>query len=441
MRQAPVRSAGILGRDTMKQMWVERRWLLKGGLGVLAGLMSHASLADVLVTDDAAMTAGDDGVLGAQLRLGEQLMRYLASHKPLGAKDSAEATGHVVVSPASLAAILSLVDLGGSPVMHSAIHRTLGFRHAVRRKELGDLASLRNSVSAIIRQSGKDGPMVMANLVAFDRVTKPKQLAMYALSGAGADVLVDKLSDAKVIDRINAWVKEKTHDLIPQILDEAPETLGLVALNALYFKDKWQVPFEPSRTVAAPFQTTSGKPVDVQMMHSKVTEFRFRQDDRFIAAELGYANENFKLVVATTKSAPAQPQEFTAVSSWLDGRGFDAESGEIAIPRLKLSATGELLQPLDMMGLALARHSPRALQGFSDAPLEIARIFQKIELRVNEEGTEGAAATAVMTTRGIKLATDHIKMVVDKPFVFALRDDKTGLILFMGYVGAPAKIS
>jgi serpin B len=280
--------------------------------------------------------------------------------------------------------------------------------------------------------------MVMANLIAFDRVVKPKQLGMYALSGAGADVLVDKLSDPRVIDRINAWAKEKTRDLIPQILDEAPETLGLVALNALYFKDRWQIPFDPSRTVPARFQTASGKPVDVQMMHSKVTEFRFRQDDRFIAAELGYASENFKLVVATTKSAPAQPQEFAAVSTWLDGRGFDEANGEIALPKLKLSAAGELLQPLDMMGLALARHSPRSLQGFSDAPLEIARIFQKIELRLNEEGTEGAAVTAVMTTRGLKVAQpDHIKMVVDKPFVFALRDERTGLILFMGYVGAP----
>jgi serpin B len=422
----------------MKQMRVERRWLLKSGLGALAGVISRAALADVLIADDAATAGRDDGVLGAQLRLGEQLSRYLASHKPVGA----EAAGHVVVSPASLAAILSLVDLGGSPVMHSAIHRTLGFRHAVRRKELADLAGLRNSVSAIIRESGKDGPMVMANLVAFDRVAKPKQLGMYALSGAGADVLVDRLSDAKVIDRINAWAKEKTRGLIPQILDEAPETLGLVALNALYFRDKWQLPFEPSRTAPAPFQTNSGKPVDVQMMHSRVAPFRFRQDDRFIAAELGYASENFKLVVATTKSAPAQPQEFAAVSSWLDGKGFDVADGEIAIPKLKLSASGELLQPLDAMGLALARRSPRALQGFSDAPLEIARIFQKIELRVNEEGTEGAAVTAVMTTRGIKITPpDRIRMVVDKPFVFALRDERTGLVLFMGYVGSPAKIA
>ena len=61
---------------------------------------------------------------------------------------------------------------------------------------------------------------------------------------------------------------------------------------------------------------------------------------------------------------------------------------------------------------------------------------------MNEEGTEGAAATAVMTTRSIKIVPpDHIKMVVDKPFVFALRDEKTGLILFMGYVGAPPRVS
>src|SRR5262249_15354881 len=154
------------------------------------------------------------------------------------------------------------------------------------------------------------------------------------LSGAGADVLVDNLGDAKVVDRINGWVKEKTHDLIPTIIGEAPETLGLVAINALYFKDKWQTPFEASRTQTQPFQTTAGQPVDVQMMHSKVSRFRFRQDDRFIAAELGYANENFRLVVVTTKSAPAQAQEFSAMAGWLNGQGFAAQNGEVALPKL-----------------------------------------------------------------------------------------------------------
>ena len=266
----------------MDPMMIERRQLLQGGLGVLLGLISNASLADVLVTDNATVVEGD-GPLAAQLRLGELLIRYLAGQKDTGARE--KAGGNVVVSPASLAAILSFVDLGGSSRMHAAIHRALGFRKEARRQVSKDLGALRTSVSGLIGQSSKDGPLVLANLIAFDRVVRPKQLAMYGLSGAGADVLVDDLADAKIVERINAWVRRKTRDLIPSILEEAPETLGLVAVNALYFKDKWQTPFEPSRTKAEQFQSTSGSPVDVQMMHSKVGKFRFRQDgDRFIAA-------------------------------------------------------------------------------------------------------------------------------------------------------------
>ena len=416
----------------MTEKLIERRRLLQGGLAALLGLMSSASLAEVLGTGSGAAT-GDEGPLAAQLRLGGLLIRYLAGHKKVGA-GVADTGGNVVVSPASLAAILSFVDLGGSNRMHSAIHRALGFKSAARRSR--DLQGLRNSVSALIAQGGKDGPLLLANLIAFDRATRPKPLAMFGLSGAGADVLVDNLADSKVIDRINGWVKQKTHELIPSIIEEAPETLGLVGVNALYFRDKWRTPFEPSRTQAQPFLTVSGKPAAVQMMHSKVAKFRFRQDDRFIAAELGYANENFRLVVATTKSAPARAKDFGAVAGWLDGKGFDAKTGEIGLPKLSLSAAGELLPPLDAFGLKAARGTADALEGFSDESLQITRIVQKVELHINEEGTEGAAATAVLTTRGISIS-DHITMIVDKPFVFALRDEKTGLILFMGYVGAP----
>jgi serine protease inhibitor len=417
----------------MRQTSVERRLLLKLGLGGLLGLADGAAFADILGNDlgaDAKGIGGDD-LAAAQARLGENLIRALAAR-------GKGAGGNLIVSPASLAAILGFVDLGASRPLHSAIHRTLGFRRAARRQIDDDLKALRQRVSAIIARSGENSPLALANLIAFDRTTRPRQLALYALSGAGADVLVDDLGDAKIIERINSWVRQKTRELIPSILEEAPETLGLVAVNALYFKDKWQTPFDPARTRQEKFQPVSGDPVDVAMMHSPVAKFGFRQDERFIAADLAYANEDFRLVVVTTKSAPARPQDFAPVAGWLGGQGFEARGGEIALPKFSLSAAEELLQPLDALGLRAARQLPDALEGFSPEQLIISRVVQKLELKLSEEGTEAAAATAVVTTRS--LAPDpSLKMIVDKPFVFALRDQKTGLVLFMGYVGTPPK--
>jgi serine protease inhibitor len=414
----------------MQSMSAERRLLLKAGLGALLGLINGASLADILETVARdAKGPGSDGLLPAQLRLGENLIRILAGQGRAGAD------ANLIVSPASLAAILSFVDLGASRPMRAALHRTLGFRHVTRSQVDGDLKALRTMVSALIGRD-KDGPLALANLLAFDRSTKPRQLALFALSGAGADVLVDDLSDAKIVERINAWVRRKTRDLIPSIIEEAPETLGLVAVNALYFKDKWQTPFDPALTRSEPFQLASGKPVDAQMMHSGLQKFSFRQDDRFIAAELPYATEDFKLVVVTTKSAAAPASDFAAVAGWLGGQDFAVKSGEIAMPKLHLTAAEELLRPLDALGLRAARQARDALAAFSPEPLVITRVVQKLELRLDEDGTEAAAVTAAMTTRS--LASERpVKMIVDKPFVFALRDQKTGLILFTGYVGNP----
>jgi serine protease inhibitor len=420
----------------MKPLSVERRLLLKAGLVGLAGLANSYAYAAIL--DAASATSpnnkaiGSDDLLAAQAQLGENLIRYLAG------RGKADAAGNFVVSPASVASILSFVDLGAGNMMRSAIHRTLGFKHVARRQQADDdLRALRNSVSAIIAKSAGDSPLALANLMAFDRAVRPKQLALLGLSGAGADVLVDSLSNPEIVDRINRWVKEKTRELIPSILEEAPETLGLVAVNALYFKDKWQVQFNPAKTQTEKFQSLSGN-VDVVMMHSPVARFAFRQDERFIASELGYAHDDFKLVVVTTKSAPASSADFAPVADWLGGKGFETRNGEIGMPKLSLSSVEELLRPLDAMGLRAARQRKDALEQFSDEDLVISRVVQKLELRLSEEGTEAAAATAVVTTRSLA-PDDHVKMIVDKPFVFALRDRKTGLILFMGYVGAPPK--
>ena len=416
----------------MRRMSVERRLLLKAAASAAFGLVNGATLADILQPDGSAdaKNPGRDDLSVAQLRLGENLIRHIADHGKAGAG------GNLIVSPASVASSLSFVDLGASNPMRAAIHQALGFKPAAKRQIEQDLSALRNSVSAIIARSSSDGPLALANLLAFDLSTRPRQLALLGLSGAGADVLVDHLGDPNTVGRINAWVRQRTRGLIPSIIDEAPEEIGLVAINAVYFKDRWKTPFDLARTQPEPFQTASGKPVDVKMMHSPVAKFGFRQDDRFIAAELAYANDDFKLVVVTTKSTAARVAEFAAVAGWLGGQEFAMSNGEIGMPKLSLTAAEEMLRPLDALGLRSARQMPDALSGFSAMSLMITRVVQKLDLRLNEEGTEAAAATAVVTTRSLG-TKGQIRMIIDKPFMFALRDQKTGLILFMGYVNVP----
>jgi serine protease inhibitor len=421
----------------MNSKSIYRGSLWKVGVIALLGATGQPLHAEILQApskiSEAAQKSRNQVVLSAQAKLGTDLIKRLARGK--------QGDDNIIVSPASIASIFSFVELGGSEAMRLGIHRTLGFTSSVKSRVNQDLKELRTRVSAAISGSTKDSPASLANLLVFDSSIKPRQLALLGLSGAGADVLVDDLSEAETVNRINQWVRERTHNLIPSILEEAPETLGLVAINALYFKDKWQTPFDAARTERASFTLQSGKAVDVMMMHSPVTKFAFRQSDRFIAAELPYANNDFKLVVVTSKSTPAGVSDFAPVANWLQGEGFDSGKGEVGFPKLSISMNEEMLGALDGLGLRKARLASDSLRGFSPGSLTIARVVQKLDLRVDEQGTEAAAATAVMASRSIAPPNPLIRMVVDKPFLFALRDQRTGLILFMGYVGSPQKLA
>src|ERR1700760_1054539 len=154
-------AAALMRRD-MKPLTVERRLLLKAGLIGLAGLANSYACAAILdaagATNPNNKAIGSDDLLAAQAQLGESLIRYLAG------RGKADASGNFVVSPASIASILSFVDLGAGNIMRSAIHRTLGFKSASGRAQAEeDLRALRNSVSAIIAKSAGDSPLAMAN--------------------------------------------------------------------------------------------------------------------------------------------------------------------------------------------------------------------------------------------------------------------------------------
>jgi len=303
--------------------------------------------------------------------------------------------GNLVTSPASLATVLALLDLGANPEMHSALLKTLAFEQASNGESTSKLAALRASAKVV--QTGAGGPLTSANAIVFDR-------------------------------------KEQTAGLIPSIIDKAPREGGLVALNALHFKDRWKEAFDPSLTRTARFHGMAGNGIEVPMMQ-KEGKLQFREDDAFVAVDLPYAADRFRLVVITTRDKPARAGAFRPVADWLTGDGFEQRPGELSLPRFALTSSADLLHALDALGLHPARASPGALAGLSPTPMSIAQVLQRTEIRVDEAGTEAAAATAVMTTRAV--ATDFVKMTVDKPFMFALRDAQSGLVLLTGYVDNP----
>jgi len=130
-------------------------------------------------------------------------------------------------------------------------------------------------------------------------------------------------------------------------------------------------------------------------------------------------------------------QDFAGISHWLTGENFTDTDVDLRMPRFTLRRGSELLPALDAAGLRQARLSPSAFSALSPDPIEMSSVVQKVFLAVNEQGTEAAAATALTTrTAMIRMKLQEDRLVVDKPFIFALRDKISGLVLMSGYVGS-----
>lgn len=374
---------------------------------------------------DASRMAAAQAQLG--LRLIERLERD-GTARPNGA-----------VSPASLAGAFAFIDLVADSRLRDGLAKSLG----LEGDSAAAFAGLRAAAKRLSEDRAGDNPLAFANAMFVDPGLQPLETGLAKLTAAGGEAIVLTLTDDAGIAKLNAWVSERTRTLIPSILDRPLERAGFAALNALYFKDRWKFAFDPKNTQPTPFHIVDGAPVETAMMHLGEHRLWFRQDDRFIAVELPYANERFSLVVATSKDKPAPVSEFAAIAGWLAGPGaghdFKELPGEVSMPKFGVNTRADLLGALDELGLMPARRSDTAFEGLTPVATDIVQIVQRSVIRLDEAGTEAAAATAVIgLARGARVdPVERVKMVVDKPFLFALRERESGLILLCGYVGRP----
>ncbi|MBR1232078.1 serpin family protein [Bradyrhizobium sp. AUGA SZCCT0182] len=355
----------------------------------------------------------------AQSKFSISLMRHLQS-----------SNGDViVVSPAGAAAAIALVSLGASQRFRETAQATLGYDSS-RRADL-DLEEFLQSISGI---AGADGSCSIANAAALDSKIEPDPNTISRMRSSGPEIWIKSLSDASTVQFINQWVSEKTRGFIGEIVDNGIGNSGMVVLNALYFKDDWATSFDKARTQLALFHNADGTVEKAPMMRGTITAAA-RLEGRIAAISLPYKSSRFSLTLVTTRDTPAAFSEFTDIENWLNQTDYRPARMEVILPRMVLRKSSSLMSSLNSTGLGAAFADSGTFLPLSKRPIHLDGVLQKIYFKIDEQGSQAAAATAVYG-RSIAAASAEPNLIsFDKPFVFALRDQVTGMWLLSGYVG------
>lgn len=260
-----------------------------------------------------------------------------------------------------------------------------------------------------------------------------------------AELTTLDFSDPNAPQIINKWVSEKTNKKIQKIINSVDPLDILFLINAVYFKGIWTNQFDKDSTREDDFYLADGKKKKVQMMHQS-KEYRYYRGPGFQAVSLPYGNERFSMYIFLPDSGRSLEEFQRKLTAedweyWI--RRFGLCKGRIALPRFKLEYEISLNDALKSLGMNLAFDKKRAdfsgmVSVFPNGNIYIAEVKHKTFVEVNEEGTEAAAVTDVRI-RATSLPPPPFVMICDRPFFCAIRDNRTGTILFMGSIFNPGE--
>lgn len=248
------------------------------------------------------------------------------------------------------------------------------------------------------------------------------------------------------VARINDWVSDRTAKRIPRLLsrDAINADTRLIVTNAVYFLGDWAVPFNGSNTSDQPFYMLGGETRPVPLMFQK-SRFRYLETNDFQAIDLPYKNERLSMTVLLPKqrgalrSLEGQLTDARLVE-WLQRLdASDPQTVRLHLPKLQMAVDYDLGQPLMAMGMGLAFNQQADLSGIASADLRIAKVIHKTFLRIDEKGTEAAAATGISVEVTSAPIVQPPTFRADHPFVVVIRDHQTGAILFLGRVENPER--
>ncbi|PZV11759.1 MAG: proteinase inhibitor I4 serpin [Pseudanabaena sp.] len=374
----------------------------------------------------------DDRLVEANTSFGFNLFDRIAKQDP---------NKNIFISPSSVAISLSMIYNGASGETQQAIAKTL----ELQAIKIDDVNSFNQMLQQLLANGDTNVELNIANSlwarkdIALEQTFLNKVKEFYQAEVSSLDY-----QDPNAANAINAWVKTNTKNKIDKIVDRIDPDSMLFLINAVYFKGKWEAPFEKSLTKPQPFTLADGTKIQHPAM-SRSGEYSYYDAPTFQAISLPYGSGRFSMEIflPKSKSSLLEFQKQLTAKNWQEwSTKFSRKEGLIQLPRFKMEYETSLKSALQNMGMAIAFKPDKAdFRNLSTVQAFIGDVKHKTFVEVNEEGTEAAAATSVemKATSAMPSEEPPFQMIVDRPFFFTISDRQTGTIIFIGKIKNPSK--
>ena len=345
---------------------------------------------------------------------------------------------NIFISPSSVAIALAMTYNGASGSTQQAMAKTLELQGM-------DLPEINSSYAAVLKQlldnSETKVQLKIANsLWANQDVSFAPDFLKRTQDFYQAKISNLNFKDAAASSIINNWVKENTNGKITKIVEKIEPDQVLFLINAIYFKGNWSKEFDKNQTAPYPFYTTLGTQKQHPMM-SQEGDYRYYESEKFQAVSLPYGKDgkiSFYIFLPKNNSNLKAFYQNLNVENWEKWMTqFNNQKGFIRLPRFKTDYDITLNDALKTLGMGEAFSNKANFSGMGKN-FAISQVKHKTFVEVNEEGTEAAAATSVgIVATSMRQEPEPFRMIVDRPFFCAIRDNQTGNVLFMGSIIEP----
>uniref|UniRef100_A0A240PN87 Serpin domain-containing protein n=1 Tax=Anopheles epiroticus TaxID=199890 RepID=A0A240PN87_9DIPT len=342
---------------------------------------------------------------------------------------------NVVISPFSISACLSLAAMGAGGLTAEQMYSVLEYGTPDSKQTVA------NNYKHLLARLSSDSTVNVAN--------KIYVMQNYAVKSAFNAIATDSFrSEAESVNfadgaaaakNINGWVEGKTNNKIKDLIspDALDELTRMVLVNAVHFKGTWTYQFDPTLTRPFPFWLSETESRDVPMMNIK-KHFAYNNFEElgFSALELTYGGSDMTMMLLLPNERMglgALEEKLSTLNLAELSSQMHKQEVEVFLPKFKVEFTRDLNEDLSALGMSRmfsdSAEFPDLLE--QNEPLKVSKVVHKAFIEVNEEGTEAAAATAMIAMSFCMIISEPVKFTVDHPFMYALMSPEKS-VFFLG---------